>query len=562
MADLSEPIDHHVPAWKKLGLKLKTARSEPQLPNADPDVAALKRKRQSKITDPVVGDNSVERTAKRSKTSDPQLTKPPNINGTTPIVSHENEKNLIPSTASKSLSKRKSVSFTPGTKTKDGESTKDLYNTWVASEKESDPSFDPKSFDGALRSPPPPSVRLSREAPPPLQKSKSKKRKKKKKNKSKSTQISSTSTSQDRSSTARVEVVDPNNTESATHPALTYLETYHSSPSTWKFSKARQSYILKHLFSLSHIPPSYNASLRKYLSGLQSSSACERLRSEALKIQTEDEEWLDNLPASPPDIQSATTKNDTPTHNQSISTKDKKANMLDTKTYHREAFARAVGHHESLLLAIEDAKTDIEKDKLWIEKVQRRRRAEIVLWGIGGQLANSVNAPNHTANNHNSGTRTNNAMEATRTQQQRQKRDLPAAAAAAAGQPITPNNNNKKRKRKRKQKRRTGVPDDDDDSSSSSSSSNSDSEKEDGRKKKKVQINGAFLRGKTRYNDEVAAVGKGRGGDVVDLTETTSGSDSESSDSDSDSDTSTTSGSDSDSDSGDSKSTEFSSDSQ
>lgn len=75
--------------------------------------------------------------------------------------------------------------------------------------------------------------------------------------------------------------------------ALNYLTTHQQSPSTWKFNKSRQSALLRSLFSLTSIPPSYDPALLSYLSGLhKGAAATSRVRNVALECRREDEEWV------------------------------------------------------------------------------------------------------------------------------------------------------------------------------------------------------------------------------------------------------------------------------
>ncbi|KAI4139691.1 MAG: hypothetical protein L6R39_006162, partial [Caloplaca ligustica] len=135
-------IEGHIPAWKRLGLKLKYA------PEAVETTSAAQRQ-----GEPSSANNGLDldhTNSKSSKKARKSLDGPQSASANTPTPP-------AIATPSKQSLTRKSVSFTPETKTEDGDSTKDLYNTWVASQKTSDPSFDPSSFkQGALQSITPP----------------------------------------------------------------------------------------------------------------------------------------------------------------------------------------------------------------------------------------------------------------------------------------------------------------------------------------------------------------------------------------------------------------------
>ncbi|KAL9611573.1 MAG: hypothetical protein Q9167_003792 [Letrouitia subvulpina] len=499
MAPTTEPSEAYIPAWKRLGLKLKNAAieaPEPQNGKLTGVVPIENRKRRIEVGDGEVRENSTSVPIKKSRKS----------HATESVVSITDNA----SSTTKNSLKRKSVSFTPETKTKDGESTKDLYDIWVASEKEADPSFDPSSANKSIRDVALPSIRHNQKTalsnPEP---SKREKKKKKKRNKSKSTLIhqqdspSSTtdSTNQPNKEDPKIAPPPPPTT---THPALTYLTTYQTSPETWKFSKARESYILKHIFSFTHIPASYNPALKTYLSGLRSQAACQRLRSLALKIRDKDEEWLASI--SSPSLER-------PGHNngKEPTTANKMEMETEKHSYHRKAFDRAVGHHESLLRAYEEAKLETEKDRIWIAKVERRRRAEIVLWGVG--LADEWQSRSGSRSGSAAGPATSSSGVIV-TNGVKRARSPDAGERRAGGEPQTG------KKKKRRKRRTTGVPDDE----SSESSSESESES-DAKAKAKAEVMGA---GKGKVNGASNGAGAKAAVKAVDSAEETS-SDSDSS---------------------------------
>ncbi|KAL2410678.1 hypothetical protein ABEF95_002941 [Exophiala dermatitidis] len=62
--------------------------------------------------------------------------------------------------------------------------------------------------------------------------------------------------------------------------ALDYLNQYYKSRSDWKFNKNREVWILKHALSENDIPREYDFALAKYIHGLQGSGARERLKTQ------------------------------------------------------------------------------------------------------------------------------------------------------------------------------------------------------------------------------------------------------------------------------------------
>ena len=246
-------VSPRIPAWQRLGLKLKAA----QTPSGAEILAgsdSTKRKR-SELPEETSG-------SKKAKTIDVPISKLL----TTP-----------------QLTRRKSVAFTPETKAEDGDSVKQLFNTWVSEQKEEHPAFPFKSTP-AFNTPQPTKViesidttltekerRVNRVQLPKESKVKKSKAKKAK-------------------------VVKPANIESnkpKTAPFLAYLKTYHEDRANWKFNKAHQNHLLKHIFDVQVIPSEHVHQVYAYVRGLQGGVRT-RLRDEALAIKVKDLE-ADNM---------------------------------------------------------------------------------------------------------------------------------------------------------------------------------------------------------------------------------------------------------------------------
>lgn len=104
------------PAWKRLGLKLKSGQETP-IVEAHRDIEPSTRKRKAET-------DSTPSAKKAKKTKEPAAA-------------------TVPSTPT--LSRKKSVTFTPETKVEDGDSIKQLFSSWVAEQKAQDPALDRKS---------------------------------------------------------------------------------------------------------------------------------------------------------------------------------------------------------------------------------------------------------------------------------------------------------------------------------------------------------------------------------------------------------------------------------
>lgn len=260
---MSSSTDHsellaqrQTPAWKRLGLKLKSASPTHQ-PNPNHSLkdsnSAVKRK-----ASPVLCDRP---TAKRGK-GDSKLPPQPSV----PVLH------------TPTFIRKKSVSFTPETKFEDGDSIKQLFSGWVAEQKEQDPLFDFASSGSALQIPEPTKVienidatlcekerrvkRVKRVKHPKLAKSPAKAKSKAK------SKLPSSSTSR---------------------PFLQYLKQYHESRPTWKFNKNHQNHLIKHAFDASIVPSDHIHLLYEYIRGLRGSVRT-RLRDVAFAIKVRDQE--------------------------------------------------------------------------------------------------------------------------------------------------------------------------------------------------------------------------------------------------------------------------------
>jgi 1,2-phenylacetyl-CoA epoxidase PaaB subunit len=230
-----------VPAWKKLGLKLKLANEKSYQSTQLENHPSSNRKR------PHAGDASkASQTTefeyglrKRPRSGSP---KPRPLKANTP-----NDKVLSPSLKRESNGVKKTVSFTTDTKVEDGDSSKTLIADWEA-------QYDQPSAPAKIRNDPEPS--------------------KKKVLKSKKSKVCLST--------------------KKGHAALEYLTQFCESRKTWRFRKNREVWILKHLFSIDQIPADYDISLYKYLQGLNSASTRSRIRQEAEEIVRQDrKEQLD-----------------------------------------------------------------------------------------------------------------------------------------------------------------------------------------------------------------------------------------------------------------------------
>lgn len=238
----------HIPAWKRLGLKLKSQAASEPAPKLSNPIESPKRKRTDTI------DQGPAK--KTKKTSQATLSAAP----VTPL-----------------LARKKSVTFTPETKADDGDSIKQLFNSWVAEQKSRDPSFQLQNSQPAFKTPEASIVeeQVNTDLDEKVRRAKriKKPNQEKDKKKPKSEELS--------------KIVKSANPSS--RPYLQYLRQYHESRDTWKFNKNHQTYLLKHVFDIDIIPSDHAHLICPYVQGLQGGVRT-RLRDAALAIKVKDQE--------------------------------------------------------------------------------------------------------------------------------------------------------------------------------------------------------------------------------------------------------------------------------
>ncbi|KAI9690750.1 MAG: hypothetical protein M1820_009847 [Bogoriella megaspora] len=67
-------------------------------------------------------------------------------------------------------------------------------------------------------------------------------------------------------------------------PYVRYVQQFHTARDTWKFNKNQQNNLLKHIFNLYHVPETYEPAIEAYITGLQGASIRSKLKKQALEI--------------------------------------------------------------------------------------------------------------------------------------------------------------------------------------------------------------------------------------------------------------------------------------
>ena len=320
MSDVAKP--ERIPAWKRLGLKLKHAKDDENFAGSNSALSSNSLKRSTS--------DDVRSKGNEDKHSSPVAKK-------RRVDSYSNDLNQsngslvrrIDSSSTPKLTRlKKSVSFTPETKLEDGDSSKTLHADWAESDEDyySRKAAEHDAAEAAKATASIQSVFKSQKKP----------------------------TESKKSSKSLPE------TPHKSRDALEYLNLYYTSRSSWKFQKNREVWILRHILSEA-IPPSFNLPLASYIHGLKSERAKSRLLTQCQEAIEKGE--LDT---------SANGKTDSP----STSMEDPKL----AKAYQDNALKRFKCSLEEHL-DHEQRKAD-EKDPEYQRWLARRKRAELLLWAV------------------------------------------------------------------------------------------------------------------------------------------------------------------------------------
>ncbi|CZT44112.1 related to SRP40 Suppressor of mutant AC40 of RNA polymerase I and III [Rhynchosporium secalis] len=241
------PSATNIPAWRRLGLKLKSAQNSPSVDSP---------------TTPA------DETSKRKRTTPEDSTPSKKLKKITKVPADSSQEPITPQ-----LLQKKSVTFTPETKHEDGDSIKQLFNSWKTEQQAQDPTFDFASSSPAFEIPEPHKIvvevdsnldekerRVKRVKPAPEKASKGKPKKPSK-------------------------IVKPSAPSS--RPFLQYLRQYCESKESWKFNKNHQNHLLKHAFDVESIPSDHIHFLYEYVKGLQGGVRT-RLRDAAIEFKVKD----------------------------------------------------------------------------------------------------------------------------------------------------------------------------------------------------------------------------------------------------------------------------------
>ncbi|MCJ1312158.1 hypothetical protein MMC25_005832 [Agyrium rufum] len=456
----------HVPAWKKLGLKLKNA-SVPEGQQNGVQGTDVK-KRTHTIFEEVGEETKVpngttfvrpSKKAKRLNGDDRQLKIISNGSHAEDVKREPLSRPLESITASK---KNKSVSFASDTKSLDGDEKDNLRKEWIESEGKDLPNHQQI---------------LTSSTQPPKKPTKGKK------------PATRTPTSTPTLQPAQAESeLSPDS--SNLPPYLRYLKDYYYHPANWKFNKARQTQLLKFTFDMDKIPSAWGLALQKHWTGTTSQSIRDRLSNTAKEIIAETSDLADVEFSSPPPSTStpAASQNTaspsrsseadgdsffSPSHKtnftgattvqSAISTPENSNDETSTKAAETSRIRREANYKDALkrdkrkLLQVEYEREEVEKEKDvgWRKQSLKRKRALEIL----NSLAATPLPPSAPV------IPTKAVVDASGGGEKEGDVKPPPPKKAKISDAL---------KKKRKRKRRTGVPDDDSSSSDAWSSVSED----------------------------------------------------------------------------------------
>lgn len=263
----------HVPAWKRIGLKLKYAKDVPEPNDNEVNASAAKsieeglqdvtnsqslQPKQKKRKKLLMSTDGEQSQAKRSKIS---TSAQPDKSSESSSTIRDSSDELVHGDTHLLL-RKKSVSFTAETKEEDGSSATTLSKAWFSQQQSDQPHVQTSPPEEVSDS-----VKVTTETgdqktstDPSAHSTPQSKKQKKAKNREKSL---------------------PQEPEPA---YIKYLETFHTDKASWKFNKSKQNDLLKNIWNIYRIHPDKNDALYSYISGLQGAAAAKRLHEGAENV--------------------------------------------------------------------------------------------------------------------------------------------------------------------------------------------------------------------------------------------------------------------------------------
>lgn len=184
---------------------------------------------------------------------------------------------------------------------------------------------------------------------------------------------------------------DKSSTDSADKSIIAYLSQYYHDRASWKFQKIREAQLLKHVFSLEHVPSEYNPALLAYLKGLKSEGARTRLRKSAQDIIKFDEK---HATASSADESTATEETSGIAKLPPLpeSWKEEYGNAVWRFKGNLNAGIKDLNEGVTLTAPTGGSNEDGDIDPNVLTRLEHRKRAEMVLWTVSGKIGKYASA--------------------------------------------------------------------------------------------------------------------------------------------------------------------------
>jgi hypothetical protein len=287
-------MSQHVPAWKKIGLKLKYAK---ETADDTPTIST---------TTETNGDSHAG--AKRSRDEDVEQENPSKRNKTRELrLESPAPRSILSGSQSptKTPASKKAVSFSAETKAEDGETGQNYFKAWAAGNQ---PHTPPKPSTEILVPETPESAEKPTTDSPAGTKAKTKASKREKKAEQAASQpqdvegmpslqerreskAAKKAAKQERkaveaqsqlpatSSPAAVSSTSTAVPATAAPPSayVDFLHQFHHDRPNWKFNKSKENHLLKNVWSMYRVPAPYTEALVAYVAGLQGAGARTRL---------------------------------------------------------------------------------------------------------------------------------------------------------------------------------------------------------------------------------------------------------------------------------------------
>ncbi|KAK4552546.1 hypothetical protein LTR86_010190 [Recurvomyces mirabilis] len=446
-----------VPAWKRIGLKLKYAKETADIPAINPartassaNDFAVQSTKNAAADNPQHDHEDAPRLAKKRKafkngspeplsdhgirtiTSAQTVRRNEPTNGEQPLSVHQSKRKTSPhkSNLQRADSRRKSVTFTEDTKVDDGFSAQQLFKDWV----EDDETVNQDLIDvweaseaGRANS------RIDSE---PVEAAQTVAEPTKQDSKKQKQELNSASVSTNSSSTDTVVQEEAQTIETPEY--VRYLEQYHTNRDHWKFNKNKQKDVLKNIFNVRRIPAKHNEALFAYIVGLQGAAAQQRVLDQAEEV-----------------LKALLTKQN----------RAEEVDGLDSRAMRRDAYHDAFEREWAIVSKVGRSEHDDQTLEEMRHEAERSKRADVIFSELLEKALAPPPAPIHVSTPSTPTTLPTTAVPSgKRTTFENDAGDSGDQPAYPSSRPIT---------KKRKRKARTDVS-----SSSSDSASSSESEGE------------------------------------------------------------------------------------